>query len=53
MDGDVRITTYETAWTRRKHSQRTVNAQSEVGATVYVTVDCVDVGADRVAKPPY
>ena len=40
MDGDVRVTTCEPAWTRRKH---TANAQSEIGATVTVTVDRVDV----------
>ena len=47
MARDVHITTCETAWTHRKH---TVNAQSEIGATVTVTVDRIDV--DRVAKPP-
>ena len=50
MDRDVRITTCEAAWTRRKH---TVNARSEIGTTVTVTVDRVDVDIDRVAKPPY
>ena len=40
MHGDVRVTTCETAWTRRKH---TVNAWSEIHATVTVTVDGVDV----------
>ena len=38
MDGDVYVTTCETAWTCRKH---TVNAQSEIGATVTVTVDAL------------
>ena len=46
MDGDVPITMYETAWTHREHA---VNAQSETGETVTVTID----GVDRVAKPPY
>ena len=48
MDGDVCVTMCETAWMRRQH---TANAQSEVGVTVTMVVDCVDV--DRVAKPPY
>ena len=45
--GDVRVTTYETAWTRHKHM---VNARSEIGASVTVTVDRVDVDVDRIAK---
>ena len=49
MHGNVRVTTCETAWTRCKH---TVNARSEIGATVAVTVDGVYVDVDRVAKPP-
>ena len=50
MHGDVRVTTHdETAWTRRKN---TGNAQSEIGATLTVTVDGVYVEVDRVAKPP-
>ena len=48
LDGDVRVTTCETAWMHRKH---TVNVLSEIGATV--TVDGVDVDVDRVAEPPY
>ena len=47
MDGDVLITARETASTSRK---QTVNARSETGATVTVTVDGVDV--DSVAKLP-
>ena len=50
MHGDVRVTTHdETAWTRRKD---TGNAQSEIGATLTVTVDGVNVEIDRVPKPP-
>ena len=45
MDGDVRVTTCETAWTRRKHTA--------IDATVTVTVDGAYVDVDRVAKPPY
>ena len=45
MDGDVHVTTCETAWSRREH---TVHAQSEIGATVTVTADHVD--SDCVAK---
>ena len=40
MDGDVCVTTCETAWTRRKHA---VNAGSEIGTTVTVTVERVAV----------
>ena len=45
----IYVTTCETGWTHRKH---TVDAQSEIGATVTVTVDGVDVDVDCIAKPP-
>ena len=44
MDDDVRVTTCETAWTRRKYM---VNARSEIGVTVTVAFD-----VDIVAKLP-
>ena len=50
MHRDVCVKTCETAWTRRKH---TVNARSEIGATMAVTVDGIYVDVDRIAKPPY
>ena len=49
MDGDVHVTTCETGLARRKH---TVNARSEIGATVTVPVDGAYVSVDSVAKPP-